>query len=323
MKLVIRMPNWLGDLVMATPILRDVRQKYPKAHITAMCQSNVAPLLHANPHLDGVLAFSHADKSQAIKALRKGRFDLGILLTNSLSSAWLFWRGGVKKRIGFISDGRRLLLNNPVPMPKERGQEHLVTTYKRLLSPPLSDSSPELFVTPEEKEAVLKKFCLSENSKIIGVNPGAAYGPAKCWLPDRFRAVTEKLLEDEQNTLLYVGDPASSGLIQEICRDLPSRVIDLSGKTTLRKLIALIERCDVFLTNDSGPMHIAAALKTPLVALFGSTNDVATGPYKHGTVIHKHVHCSPCYLRTCPTDFICMKSIEVEEVHQAVKHLTN
>ncbi|NGX54313.1 MAG: ADP-heptose--LPS heptosyltransferase 2, partial [Chlamydiae bacterium] len=203
MKLVIRMPNWLGDLVMATPILRDVRQKYPKAHITAMCQSNVAPLLHANPHLDGVLAFSHADKSQAIKALRKGRFDLGILLTNSLSSAWLFWRGGVKKRIGFISDGRRLLLNNPVPMPKERGQEHLVTTYKRLLSPPLSDSSPELFVTPEEKEAVLKKFCLSENSKIIGVNPGAAYGPAKCWLPDRFRAVTEKLLEDEQNTLLY------------------------------------------------------------------------------------------------------------------------
>ncbi|NGX55223.1 MAG: ADP-heptose--LPS heptosyltransferase 2 [Chlamydiae bacterium] len=318
MKIVIRMPNWLGDLVMATPIIRDVRQKYPNAHITAMCQTNVAPLLHANPHLDRILTFS--EKRQAIKALRGAHFDFGILLTNSLSSAWLFWRGGVKKRRGFISDGRRLLLNDPVPMPKERGQEHLVTTYKRLLSLPLSDSAPELFVTQEEKETVLKKYDLPKDAKIIGVNPGAAYGPAKCWLPDRFRAVTEKLLKDEQVHLLYFGDQASGGLIQEICRKLPSRVIDLSGKTTLRELIALIERCDVFLTNDSGPMHIAAALKTPLVALFGSTNDVATGPYKHGTVIHKHVHCSPCYLRTCPTDFICMKSIEVDEVYEAVLH---
>lgn len=332
--IIIRMPNWLGDLVMATPLLHDLRGHWPGAKITAMCQSNVCGLLIGNPYIDELFSFSkpneflrREEKRNIIERIRQGRYDLGILLPNSFSSAWLFFRGRVKERIGYVCDMRRWLLTKPVPFPKERGSEHLVRTYKRLLSPlgiPLSDTSPELFVTDEENqaaEALLRQHHVKPESKVVGINPGAAYGSAKCWLPERFREVTERLLEDPNITVVYFGDQAGAPLIKSICEGLPSRVVNLAGATTLRELVALISRCDVFLTNDSGPMHIAAALKVPLVALFGSTSDIATGPYQHGEVIHKRVDCSPCYLRTCPIDFRCMKRIESDEVYLKLKKL--
>ncbi|MCC5832412.1 MAG: lipopolysaccharide heptosyltransferase II [Chlamydiales bacterium] len=331
--ILIRMPNWLGDAVMATPILADLRVKWPNATITAMCQGGVGSLLIGNPHIDEIFTFSRPneflrrqEKRDLIQRIRQGKYDLGILLPNSFSSAWWFWRGGVKRRIGFASDWRSLLLTKAVAFPESRGKEHLVRTYKRLLAPlgiPLSDTMPELFVTEEEKQAaeqLLRQHRVPEKAKVIGINPGAAYGSAKCWLPDRFRTVIEKLLEDSNIYIVCFGDQEGAPLVHEICEGLPPRVINLAGITSLRELVALIQKCTVFLTNDSGPMHIAAALKTPLVALFGSTNEIATGPYKHGDVIHKHVDCSPCYKRTCPIDFRCMKSIETDEVYQALRH---
>lgn len=331
LRIIIRMPNWLGDAVMGTPLIADIRRAWPDALITVMCSHSLVPLFGGNPHLNELFAFSkpnefrrREERRQIISRLRQGRYDLGILLPNSFSSAWWFWRGGVKKRVGFASDLRSFLLTHAVPFPKERGKEHLVITYKRLLTPldiPLSDTAPQLFVTDEEREAaqqMLQQHHITKNAKVVGINAGAAFGPAKCWLPERFREVAEKLLKDPEIHLLFFGDPASAPLVHSICEGLPERAVNLAGKTSLRELIALIERCHVFLTNDSGPMHIAAALKRPLVALFGSTNDVATGPYGHGTVIHKHVECSPCYRRVCPIDFRCMKRIETEEVYQAV-----
>lgn len=332
--IIIRMPNWLGDVVMATPVIADLRKKFPKARITAMCQSNVASLLIGNPHIDEIFKFTRPngflrkqENRDVIGRLRQGKYDLGILLTNSFSSAWWFWRGKVKKRLGFASEWRKFLLTNGLPFPETRGQEHLVITYKRMLSPlgiKVSDTSPELFVTEQERAIVsliLKENHVPEDAKLIGMNPGAAFGPAKCWLPERFRQVTLRLLEDPKNTILFFGDEGSSLLVKEITQGMPKRVVNLAGMTKLRELVALIERCDVFLTNDSGPMHIAAAVRTPLLALFGSTSDVATGPYLFGKVIHKHVACSPCYLRTCPIDFKCMKSIEVDEVVQELKKM--
>ncbi len=335
--IVIRMPNWLGDAVMATPLLADVRKKWPKATITAMCQGGgVAALLIGNPYIDKIFTFSRPngflrrqEKRALIERIRQGKYDLGILLPNSFSSAWLLWRGRVKTRVGFTSDLRRLLLTKAVPFPEERGKEHLVKTYKRLLEPlgiPISDTTPELFVTEEERRAaqqLLAQQHVPAESKIVGINPGAAYGSAKCWLPERFRALVQKVLEDPKVYVVCFGDQAGAPLVRDICEGLSSRVVNLAGLTNLRELIALIQSCDVFLTNDSGPMHIAAALKTPLVALFGSTNEIATGPYRHGEVIHKHVSCSPCYKRTCPIDFKCMKRIETDEVYQALmRHLS-
>ncbi len=333
--ILIRMPNWLGDAVMATPILADVRNKWPDAKITAMCQGSVCSLLIGNPYIDEIFSFTcpneflrRQKKRDLIERIRQGRYDLGILLPNSFSSAWWLWRGRVKRRIGFAADGRSLLLTKAIPFPKKRGQEHLVKTYKRLLDPlgiPISETMPKLFSTEEEKlaaEQLLTQFDVPKNGKVVGINPGAAFGSAKCWLPDRFRGVIEKLLKDPNVYVVCFGDQAGASLVHEICEGLPPRAINLAAATSLRELIALIARCNVFLTNDSGPMHIAAALKTPLVALFGSTNDIATGPYKHGDVIHKHVSCSPCYKRTCPIDFKCMTRIETDEVYEALlRHL--
>jgi heptosyltransferase II len=186
---------------------------------------------------------------------------------------------------------------------------------------PISQTRPQLFTTPQElseSQNFLLKHGISLSNKILGINSGAAYGSAKCWPPDRFKTLTNKLLEKTDFSIIYFGDHKGAPLIDEICANMPKRVLNLAGKTSLRQLMALITCCSLLLTNDSGPMHIAAALKIPLIALFGSTNEVATGPYQHGTVIHKHVSCSPCYLRTCPIDFRCMKQINVVEVYDLI-----
>ena len=334
--IVVRMPNWLGDLVMATPILADLRNHWKSADISVMCQSNVAPLLEHDPNLNEVLSFKRPSgwihrthHLEIIEPLRRGEYDLGILLTNSFSSAWWFWRGGVKNRIGYAGNFRDFLLNRSLPFPKNKETQHLVLTYKMLLEPlgiPLSDTPPKLYISEEEKRSaqeILSRFGVTgdPSQKLIGINPGAAYGSAKCWMPERFTQVTHRLLEDPNLFVIYFGDQAGTPLVHEICKEMPERVINLAGKTSIRELMALIQRCTAFLTNDSGPMHIAAALDTPLLALFGSTNEVKTGPNPQGEVIHKHVSCSPCYRRVCPIAFRCMKRIEVDEVYHALCHI--
>lgn len=335
--IIVRMPNWLGDLVMATPVLADLRHHWPDAKITAMCQGQIGALLQHNPHLDELFIFkrprgwlNRSAHGDIIEPLRKGHYDLGILLTNSLSSAWWFWRGNVQNRLGYATHARSLLLNHAIPFPAEKDSQHLVLTYKKLLEPlgiPLSETAPDLFITPEEKIATqewISKHQISSQQVIVGINPGAAFGSAKCWLPDRFHQVVVKLLENPNVIVLFFGDKAGAPLVNDICVGLPSeRVFNLAGKTTLRELVAFIQACHVFLTNDSGPMHIASAVGTPLLALFGSTSDVTTGPYKGGEVIHKHVPCSPCYRRECPIDFRCMKKIGTQEVYQKLKHLVD
>jgi len=333
--IIVRMPNWLGDLVMATPILADLRSHWPQARITAMCQSNVAALLKNDPNITELYSYHRPSgwihrrqHLEIMESLQHGEYDLGILLTNSFSSAWWFWIGKVKNRLGYACNLRSWMLNKALPFPKTRDTQHLVITYKMLLEPlgiPLSSTPPKLYVSPEEKASakeLLHNLKIDpEKTTLIGINPGAAYGTAKCWLPDRFHAVAQKLLEDPQVSILFFGDQAGASLVNDICKDLPDRVVNLAGKTNLRELMALIESCKVLLTNDSGPMHMAAALGTPLLALFGSTSDVQTGPYNLGQVIHKRVECSPCYKRICPIDFRCMKRIEVDEVYDALKKI--
>jgi heptosyltransferase-2 len=332
-KILIRMPNWIGDFVMATPLLSDLRKHFQDAKITAMCQSQVATLLTSDPDVDEVLSFKkisgwiHGQHHDIVDPIRFGKFDLGILATNSFSSAWWFYRGNVIKRIGFAKHFRSLLLTQAIPYPQDAENEHQVLTYKRLLVPigiPLSSTKPRLYIGDQEKVDAIERLrqygILYGKHLIVGINPGAAYGTAKCWLPERFNEVTWKLLQDPEVRILYFGDNSTVSLIQNICKDMPERVVNLAGKTSLRELIALISLASAILTNDSGPMHIASALHIPVIALFGSTNSVKTGPYSSkGKVIHKQVSCSPCYRRVCPIDFRCMKEIGVEEVYQALK----
>lgn len=332
--IIVRMPNWIGDLVMATPILYDLRKAYPDAHITAMCRSPICELLKEDPHIDELFCFSKAagfgrrtERRNIIEKLRKGNYDLGILLTHSFSSAWWFWLGKVHIRLGYECNGRKPLLTHSVAFPKNIQNQHLVVTYKMLLEPlgfTISKTHPRLYLSSKElndARTLLRQHGVSEGALIVGINPGATYGSAKCWLPERFREVTQRLLQDKDVYVVYFGDQVTASIVKEICSGLPPRVINLAGMTSLRELSSLIGHCDVILTNDSGPMHIADALGTPIVALFGSTSEVVTGPYRSGMLIHKHVECSPCYQRTCPIDFRCMKRIEADEVYEAISKI--
>lgn len=331
--IIVRMPNWLGDVVMATPILEDLRAFYPEAEITAMCQSSVASLLEQDPAVDELFSFSRSKglihriaERNVVARLKEGRYDLGVLLTNSFSSAWRFWQGNVKERLGYRADGRGLLLTHPVCFSEKRKEKHLVITYKELLAPlgiPLSDTAPRLFVMKEEIESAwkfVKRFDIGVDDRVIGINPGAAYGSAKCWLSERFTEVARNLIEaDPKHVILFFGDRSQKDLIARVCTGLDQRVVNLCGQTSLRQLLALIKICSVFLTNDSGPMHIADSMDVPLVALFGSTSPIATGPYrKSQNIIQKKVSCSPCFKRVCPIDFPCMKQIGVDEVTERV-----
>jgi len=330
--ILVRMPNWIGDLVMGTPVLTDLRAAFPKASLTAMCQSPLCELLQQDASIDELFCFTRPSNKflrrqqqrNIIAKIGAGQFDTAVLLTNSLSSAWWCWQGKVTRRIGYSAHMRRLFLTDPVSWPKEK--MHQVDLYKRLLEPlgvPHSATAPRLYVSKkevEESKQLLYQRGYVNGKKLIGINPGAAYGLAKCWLPERFRALALELLQE--GFVVFFGDASTFKLIREICKGLPENVMNLAGMTSLRELACIIKDCDLLITNDSGPMHIAVAFDTPLIALFGATDDHTTGPYgKPDAVINKHVSCSPCFKRVCPIDFRCMKEITVEEVAEKAREL--
>ena len=329
--ILVRLPNWVGDAVCSAPVLRALRAAYPSARITALCREGIASLFSHEPAIDAFLSLGMTTPLRKrvcdfrlARKLRVARYDLGLLLTHSFSSAWLFCQGGVRRKIGFRRDVRGALLTEAVPFPREK--EHLVHTYQRLLIPlqgigPMR--APRLVVTQKEQSAAhafIKQLGTNEASEVIGIHPGAAYGSAKCWPPERFRALALRiaLFKPKWKVLLF-GTYAQQALLRAISFDTPKNVVSLAGQTTLRELMALLGLCKVVVTNDSGPMHIADSLGTKLVALFGSTDPEVTGPYRQrGAVIAFPFHCSPCLKRTCPIDFRCMKAISVEHVFEKV-----
>lgn len=333
-KIVIRMPNWLGDAVMATPTVAMVRKKYKNSKISLLCTDGIAALLQNDPAVDQFITFSNirekrcSERMRLRSILKQSKFDLGILLTNSLSSAWQFYEAEIPIRLGYKMHFRNLLLTHGVDLPVNDSKQHLVKTYKALLEHigiHTDDSSPQLYITEDEKhhiQMLLQSYgAFNHKHTLIGINPGAQYGSAKCWPKESFLELTKQLLTFPHTRIIYFADSTGKALVDEICSEFSHSVINLAGKTNVRELITLIKLCNLFISNDSGPMHIAAALKTPLVAIFGSTNEVKTGPYEWGRVIHNHAICSPCYLRSCPIDFRCMKSITPTEVLNAAKNI--
>jgi heptosyltransferase-2 len=331
-KILIRSTNWIGDAIMTTPAVRTIRENFPDAEIAILAKPWVADVFAASPHVDEIILYRSDDAHRGLQGLwrlagelRERRFDLAILLQNAFEAALLARLARIPARAGYRRDARSLLLTHPVTIDPQLKKIHQVHYYQDLLRQlGLVPGPDELHLAlPRPVRHWAKEFVANMGRRpLIGLNPGAAYGPAKCWPPRKYGELAVRLHERLGASLLVFGTTQDSGAAAAIKARLPDHVIDLAGKTKLAEAMALIGACDGFVTNDSGLMHVGAALRTPLVAIFGSTDAIATGPYSpRATVVQKDLSCRPCLKPDCKADFACMEEIGVEEVLAAMLRL--
>jgi heptosyltransferase-2 len=308
--ILIRATNWVGDAVMCLPALRAVRGRFPRAHIAILAKPAVADLYAGESCTDEVIRYK-ATPWQIARGLRARKFDCAILLQNAFEAAWIAWLARIPNRIGYKRDGRGLLLTDAVRVPKQ-GE---IPPHQRFYYLELLRRARLIENLPESPMIRLEKLAVTP-ARIIGVSPGAAYGNAKRWLPERFAEAAGKLAHARGASIALFGSAAERGVCEQIARQLHGHdVVNHAGQTTLAQFIDLAAACELFLTNDSGAMHIASALGIPTVAVFGATDDIATGPTgPKARVVREPVECSPCLLRECPIDHRCMRRVSADRV---------
>lgn len=330
-KLLIRAVNWIGDAVMTTPAIGAIRESFPRAEITLLANPLVTQLFSPHQWVDRVITFDRSGAHKGIAGrfrlaaqLRKQAFDAAIILPNSFDSALIPWLAGIPVRLGKASDGRGFMLTGRYRPDDRQPVVHEVEYYLDLVrhfGVTGEVRVPCLTVTPAEgQDAALRltEQGITADDFVIGINPGAAFGSAKRWYPERFAEVAGRLAAAWNAKVVIFGGPGETDIAAGIEQQLAGPCCNLAGKTNLRELMALIRRCNFLVTNDSGPMHIAAAMGVPLVAIFGSTDHVTTSPYTDkALIVRKEVECAPCKLRECPTDHRCMAAVSADDVVQA------
>ena len=326
-KILIRGANWLGDSVISIPVIRTVRKNYPDAYIGLVLRKGPAELLAALPYVNKIYLEGKDDR-----AVIKEKFDLGILLTNSFSSALKFWLWGVKERIGYPAEYRGIFLTKKVPLAGKPRSIHLSEEYFRILEAAglkEFEKKPEFFI-PEKNllkaGEMLKETGFQNSELLIGVCPGATYGPAKIWPKERYLNVISYLIKEKGAKIIIFGGSGETEIINYLLKNQDfSDSIMASPDNDILTGAALIKKCRLFITNDTGPMHIAAALGIPVIAIFGSTNPVWTGPSGAGTrVIYRKLECSPCYSRSCKNkkaNYECLTGISEKEVLSSIEEL--
>lgn len=330
-RIVVRSPNWIGDAVMCEPAVSAVGRLFPHAELTLLAKPAVAELFKGHPAVSDVLVYEDRGQHEGLtgkwrlaRAMRRGRFDLAILFQNAFEAALLAFLAGIPRRYGYATDGRRLLLSDPVPRPGKQAVAHQVEYYLGMLRPLGCEERavpPRLALFREEETAMARRLAqsgITGSELLIGLNPGSTYGGAKRWLPERFAETADRLAGQYDARVLIVGARGEEPLAQAIAGRIKAKTVVLSGKTSVRDLMAAVKRCAVFITNDTGPMHIAAAFGVPVVAVFGPTDWRTTAPFGTGhALVRQPVDCSPCLLRECPIDHRCMTRVSVDEVYQA------
>ena len=383
---LIRLPNWLGDAVMASGIISALKEKWPEIQLLVVAPEAILQVFADDPRIHGFASSSHkrstkskivmpdafsplAIRLKPIKTLcRKIRYflcppplifttkngvqfsasiDLCVRLTHSFSSTWHLL---LRARSPMIGTGMWAHHSKGVTraLGKKEGDGktmHLVEQYSQLLQPLIPDITPrgpKLFVDSVLREqyidAIQKQhICINSHKSMqwIAINSEAAYGPAKCWPKEYFIDLTLKIIQNPNMACLFLGDAQGKDsvhqLVDAVAQGIDScmtkksaieakkRIVNLAGKTSLKELMVLLQACDMLITGDSGPMHLRSALaqeKHGLIALFGSTNPAKTGPLDSSHVLYQKQSCSPCYLRKCPIDFRCMRSLSVDRVYQ-------
>jgi heptosyltransferase-2 len=330
-RILVRGTNWIGDAVLTTPALMAIRKGFPQAKIALLVRPAIADLLHCHPAVDEIVLYRdpgpHAGlggKLTLARLLRRGRYDLALLFQNAFEAAAITALAGIPNRYGYATDGRSFLLTHRVPLTPKIRRSHQVEYYLELLRPlgiQVEPEPPMLRTTPgEDAEAIehLRAFGVDAKKVLIGLNPGSVYGTAKRWLPERFAEVADRVAAKQGGVVLIFGGHGEEELGAALASLMAAPTLVLSGRTTVRQLMALIKQCRLFITNDTGPMHIATAFGVPTVAIFGPTDPLTTSPFGSGHELVRHpVDCSPCLLRECPIDHRCMQGITVEVVHTA------
>lgn len=333
-RLLVRAPNWLGDAIMAIPAMAAIRTAYPRAHLTIAAPMSVAPLFReitpASP--DAVLELP-SSKKLARAALSAGRFDACILFPNSFRTAWDAKQAGIPERWGFSTAGRGWLLTRKIRKPGRKEKLHQTDYYRVLvrgLGAEPESAGPAISASPasvDRANAILLKHRWptdGQDVRLIAVMPGAAYGQAKQWPADRMAEVTARLVRDRGVRCVVLGAASDRPVARAIESWLRERfpkeaslVLDLTGQTSVGELVGLLSRAELCVSNDSGGMHVAAALGRPVAAIFGPTDERVTRPIGDHAVLTEPVFCRPCMLRDCPIDHRCMKRISVDRVVEA------
>ena len=335
-RILVRSTNWIGDVVMTLPALEALRERFSQSRITVLARPWVAPLLEAHPAVDGVLELAKGkgcvrnvmEVLRTTGRVRSTHFHMAVLFQNAFEAAFIAWAAHVPVRVGYDTDARRFLLTHPLSRKRTRVHRHQVEYYLdlvRALGWNGTAREPRLF-TPEadrvEALEILAAKGLSSSGMRIGVAPGAAYGPAKRWPPERFARVADRAADAWNAPVLILGSKGDAEACEAVAGAMNHGAVNLCGRTELGQAVALIESCGLFLTNDSGLMHVASALNVPTVAIFGSTDPVATGPRSpRARVVRNPVPCAPCFRTVCPTDFQCMLDISPERVWEEARQL--
>jgi len=334
-KVLIRGTNWIGDVVMTLPALAAIRRTWPGAQLFVLAKPWVAEVYRLCSDVDEVILFEepgcHAGiegKWRLAAELRQYRFDCAILLQNAIEAAIIARLTGIPLRAGYNADGRGFLLTHSVRRTPAIRQVHQIDYYLEMVEAlGFLPAGRIVHLHPTRdytgvSERLFRECGIRAGHTLIGLAPGAAYGPAKKWFPDRFASVVDRLIDDTGGQAILFGSDDDRESTAEVRKNASHPLIDIAGRTNLREAIALISRCDIFISNDTGLMHVAGALGIPMVAIFGSTNPMTTSPAGEASVvIHRDVPCSPCLKPVCPTDFRCMDLIGVDEVYSAARGL--
>ena len=348
-KILIVQPSWVGDAVMATPTLRAVRELYPQAHISYLMRRYVKQLYSGMPWVDQVISYrTGKTKSKTGKGLfelsarlRTGKFDLAILLPNSFKSALLCKMSNIPRIFGYERDGRGFLLTDRLLPVKDKGKfvpSPMINTYlglARYLGSKSRDLRMELFVTDSDRREAGEAFrrsgldlsldrpAATGAPPLVMLNPGAQYGAAKLWKAEYFAQLADRFVEELGATVLLSSSPRERAIVETIRRQMQHDAVDLStAGMTLGSLKEIVRRCDLMVTNDTGPRHIAAAMNVPVVTVFGPTHPQWTEIYyPRERQVAVKVFCGPCQKKICPLDHRCMTQVTPAMVWSACTQL--
>ncbi len=332
MKIIIILPNWIGDVIMSLPFLEKSREVFKDAKIKILIKKDIYPLIEENCKTLNISPIFYTKKNfisslQLIKKLKKENFDIGFILPRSYRMFLITLFSKVKKIYGYADTIKSFFYFKSLKRDKKSLSQHRVYYYLDILSLYKNfdyNIKPQLKINDKNKiwaDEFLKKYQIN-NKIIIGINPGATYGEAKCWKKDNYLILINKL-KSIKNNFYFIVFGGKDNISYNSVFDNIKNCLNLTGKLTIDKSAALIDKCNIFITNDTGPMHIADALNIDIIAIFGPTDPNETPPFtKRDYLLYKKLSCSPCKKRECPENTNkCMELITVDKVVECVKKI--